>query len=95
VEPAASIDRQRCPGLQQAAGGLQKPLSNRLTVVNIARLTPKTKGSPSIPARPHPLRNTGDFKADEKFVPVLKPRRRVLTSVVSLSVESLWIKNAA
>jgi hypothetical protein len=37
-----------------------------------------TKGSPSIPARPYALKNTGDFKADEKFVPGLKPRLRVL-----------------
>jgi hypothetical protein len=37
-------------------------------------MTPRTKCSPSIPAQPHPLKNTGDFKGDEKFVPGLKPR---------------------
>jgi hypothetical protein len=37
-----------------------------------------TKGSPSIPARPYALKNTGDFKADEKFVPGLKRGLRFL-----------------
>ena len=42
-------------------------------------MTPRTKCSPSIPARPHPLKNTGDFKGHEKFVPGLKPILRFLS----------------
>ncbi len=38
----------------------------------------ESKGSPSIPARSHPPKNTGNFKDDEKFLPGLKPRLRVL-----------------
>ena len=41
--------------------------------------TQRTKCSPSIPARPHPLRNTWIFKGDKKFVPGLKPRLRLLS----------------
>ena len=36
-------------------------------------MTLRTKGSPSIPARPYPLKNTWDFKGYKKFVPGLKP----------------------
>ncbi len=43
-----------------------------------AGMTPRTEGSPSIPARPHPSKNTGDFKSNEPFVPGLKPRLRLL-----------------
>ena len=35
--------------------------------------------SPSIPARPHPLKNTGHFKGDDNRVPGLKPRLRQLS----------------
>ena len=41
-------------------------------------MMPKARGSPSIPAGPHPVKNTGDFKGNEKFVPGLKPRLRRL-----------------
>jgi hypothetical protein len=41
--------------------------------------TPRPKGSPSIPARPHPLKNTGNFKDDEEFVSGLKPRLRLVS----------------
>ena len=33
----------------------------------------RVKGSPSIPARPRTLKNTGNFKDDKNFVPGLKP----------------------
>jgi len=49
-----------------------------------AFLTRGTKGSPSIPARPYPLKNTGNFKDDEKFVPGLKPRLRLLSKGPSM-----------
>ena len=42
--------------------------------------TPRPKGSPSIPARHHPSKNTGDFKGHENFVPGLKPRLRLVSS---------------
>ena len=41
--------------------------------------TPRTNGSPSIAARPRPLKNTGNCKGGEKFVPGLTPRLRLLS----------------
>ena len=50
-------------------------------VKKVARafLTPRAKGSPSIPARPRPPKATGDFKGDKTFVPGLKPGRQHLS----------------
>ena len=41
-------------------------------------MTPRTKGGPSIPARPQPLKITRDFKDDRNFVPRLMPGLRLL-----------------
>ena len=59
------------PAEPKAAASVQSSLFP--TTVARAFLTPRTKCSPSIPARPHPLKNTGDFKGHSEFVPGLKP----------------------
>jgi hypothetical protein len=46
------------------------------TIANVLLTSFAHGRSPSIPARPLPAKNTGDFKGDEKFVPGLKPRLR-------------------
>jgi len=55
-------------------------------------MTPKTKGSPSIPARLHPLKNTGNFKDGKKFVPEQKSRLRLLYFASCMSLlYGYWI----
>ena len=65
--------RVRSDGAGRWLGGRQRDWGIQCVQLRNRR----QKGSPSIPARPHPPKNTGNFKNDEKFVPGLKPRLRL------------------